>query len=345
MRVDKPEEIKKPEPFVPPQPMGKIIVLGLLTIACSNVFWYAWHHLLQQGLDFSAGAGSIIAIVSTLLAFCLMFTAMALVNVMVRWFAVALVIMAVSGFSLLIWFPVTLWSFLAAAMVIPAWMLWHRQMSVASANQLKFSPQQAASAGLSTAMTILLLAASLCYYSFLAGNSDSQAKFAESLINNGTTAVENVLEMYYHDKFSPTLSLDHFILNMEDAAAMKLVPSTGQPELDRAIAEGLDQAERAALDESRNQFLDTFKIQATGDEEMQSVVNKIVRRNIDTYLGKYMKFIPALLALSVFFLLKIFTFVYAELTKSMSYLAFTVLVWFRFLKVKKVQVEAEKVSL
>lgn len=345
MRVDKPIEIKKPEPYVHPQPMGKIGVLGLLAVAGTALFWFAWRHILQQGLDFHSGISGVLTIVGTLMAFCLMCTLMALVNVMVRQFWAVLVIVAASGFSVFGFFRVNIWTMLAVIVVMLGWVYWHRQIRVETNNQLKFSPQRASGAGLSATITMLLIAASLCYYSFLAGSDESQARFADSLISSGTTAVENILEMYYHEKFSPTMSLDHFILNIEDTAVKNLAPSTGQADLDKAIAEGLNQAELVALDQSRQQFLDTFRIEATGDEEMESVVNKIVRRNIDRYLGSYMKFIPALLALSVFFLLKIFTFLYVEISKSLSYLAFTVLVWFKFLHVKKVQVEAEKISL
>ncbi|MFH1207525.1 MAG: hypothetical protein V1668_02875 [Patescibacteria group bacterium] len=345
MRTDKPVEEKKPEPFAAPQPMGKIAMLGIMAVAGSALFWYAWSRILQQGLDFHFGAKSAVAVVSTLLAFCLMFVFFALVNVMVRNFWAALMIVAASGFTLFGFFRVNIWTLLGALVVMFGWIYWRRQVRLESKNQLKFSPQRAAAAGLSTTITILLLAVSLCYYSFLVQRTDSEAEFAERIIDGGARAVQNILDMYYRDKFSAHMPLDTFIANVGNLTAEKADIKTGQVELDRVITRGVDQAEAEAVAIARDEFLDTFKIQATGDEEMQSVVRKLVRHNTDRYLGEYMKFIPGLLALSIFFLLKIFTFVYRELIKSLSFLAFTILVWVKFLHMKKVQIEAEKISL
>ena len=83
MRVEKKPEEKKPEKFVPPQPTGKIVILSILVIAATALFWLAWHNALVTGISFSLGTQNIIVVVSTLLAFCLMFTLMAVAEVLI----------------------------------------------------------------------------------------------------------------------------------------------------------------------------------------------------------------------------------------------------------------------
>ena len=78
---------------------------------------------------------------------------------------------------------------------------------------------------------------------------------------------------------------------------------------------------------------------------MSEVIDLIVVKNISQFLDPYIKFIPALLAVGLFFLLNIFGFIYRELIKSFSFLLFHILKWIKFIYIKKIQIEAEKVSL
>ena len=74
---------KKPEKFIPPQPVRKVVVLVVLVIASTAIFWLAWHNALMTGLEFNLSTQNVIVVVSTLLAFCLMFCLSAVAEVVI----------------------------------------------------------------------------------------------------------------------------------------------------------------------------------------------------------------------------------------------------------------------
>lgn len=345
MRVEKPIEEKKPEVFLAPQPLHKIVVLLAIAVAGTALFWLAWHHMLETGVRFSFGSRNITTILSTLGAFCLMCCAVALAEILVTRKLVLLIMSVVAAATIFIFFPISLWSCVAGLLTILALIYWKREIRVDLESRLKFMPQRVISSGLKPAITLLLLAISFSYYGYLITSSNGSTKFIDGLTTDGTNVVQNIMLRFYKDKFSPHMSLDQFITNISNITEVETKVKTGTGQLDAVVAEGLTAVQRQAVVQARNEFLDTFKITATGNEEMQSVVRKIVSKNVERYITPYEKFIPALLALSLFFLLNFFNFLYSEIVKSASYLFFYLLVGLKFISVKKVQVEAEKVSL
>lgn len=350
MRVEKKPEEKKPEKFIPPQPMGKITILAVLVIVATALFWLAWHNALVIGISFSLGAQNILVIISTLLAFCLMFTLMAVIEVVITKSWIELVITFLAGATVFIFFTPSLWSFVGFLLIVLGFLYWRRQVRLDEKSRIKFLPTQIISAGLRSAVTIILLAACFVYYSSMVTGDDVATKLTDGLVETGTTSVHRVLDIYYKERYSPTMTLDEFLLSNSTVDGQKIlqkagIDEAGISEIDMVIEQGLSQVQREVLVQAREGFLKTFNIEATGDEEMSVIVKMVAERNIDQYIGPYKKFIPALLALSLFLLLSIFRFIYIELIKSFSFILFNILVWLKFIKVKKIQVEAEKITL
>ena len=80
----------------------------------------------------------------------------------------------------------------------------------------------------------------------------------------------------------------------------------------QALAQ-LSAAQRALLDEARTEFLQTFGVEAPGSATMDSVVEKILTRNIAKYVDPYQKLFPPILALSFFFILQLGSIVFRYL--------------------------------
>jgi hypothetical protein len=283
-------------------------------------------------------------IIGTILAFCLVCCLAGISAMLITKKLLLFSIYLISVITVFIFFRFSLFSLLGVVFMFLALLYWSREISADVRSRIKFSPARTIGNGLRSAITLLLIAICLLYYSSVVSGPDAQAKFTENLVSSGSKAVTNVLSMYYKDKFQPQMSLDTFIGNISEPVT-NVNLNTGQKDLDKAINQGLQQVQGQALVEARNSFLKTMGIQASGDETMQSVVEKIVRKNMDKYLGNFVKYIPAILALGLFFLLNIFNLIYAELIKSFSFVIFHVLVWLKFVKVQKVQVEAEKITL
>jgi hypothetical protein len=346
MRVEQQPEVKKIEPFVPPQPMGKIAGIIVLATASSVLFWWVWHATLSKGLDFTSFGQAIMSIILPVAFFCLRFCIMSLVMVAVRHFWLALVAGTVVSLPIFVFFRFSIWSLLAYIVAVVSWAFWYRQVVVEVDNQLKFSAGRIIKAGLSSTITLMLLVVSICYFAFTVNQSGGSTAFADRLIDNSAKIMENILHTYYQEKFDPQMTLDTFIYNVGVAPSSEKVKSMiGQEKLNDVIQQGITAAEQVAVEEARDSFLETFRIEASGDETMHVVVQKIVRRNADHYLNKFYKFIPGLVALSVFFLLNIFNIVYRELIAVMSYLLFRVMIAAGFFHIKKIQVDAEKFSL
>jgi hypothetical protein len=344
MRVEKQPEVKKEEVFIPPQPMGKIVVLMVLAAAASLLFWFLWSKIIETGISFSASSGDLVDLVIIIISFCLMFTLAGISSVLISRKLVFLILAFILGLSTVVFFRVSIWSVVAGIIVLLAFFNWYREISADLKSRIKFLPNRTLGTGLKTAVTLLILAASFSYYGFLVSGPNASEKFSNSLVATGSRAVQNVLEMYYQDKFSPKMTLDEFVANITDVLG-DVNLDTGQKDLNEIINQGLNQAQQQLVIEARNDFLKTMGIEAAGSETMDLVVEKIVRKNMDKYLGSFQKHIPAILALGLFFLLNVFNFVYCELIKSFGYVIFHILAWLKFVKVKNVQVEAEKITL
>ncbi len=344
MRVEKQPEVKKEEVFVPHQPMNKITVLAILTVMSSLLFWFLWSRMLVTGVSFSFVSRDVASVVVTFFSFCLMFVLAGVSSVLIIRKLIFLILAFMLGLSTMVFSRVSIWSVVAGIMVLLAFFNWYREISADLKSRIKFLPNRTLGTGLKTVVTVLILAASFSYYGFLVSGQDASEKFSNSLVTTSSRAVQNILEMYYQDKFSPKMTLDEFVANITDVLG-DVNLDTGQKDLNEIINQGLNHAQQQLVIEARNDFLKTMGIEAAGSETMDLVVEKIVRKNMDKYLGSLQKYIPAILALGLFLLLNIFNFIYCELIKSFSYVIFHILAWLKFVKVKKVQVEAEKITL
>lgn len=338
---------KKPEKFVPPQPPAKIAILIILVIASAALFWLAWHNALMAGLEFSLSTQNVLVVVSTLLAFCLMFCLLAVAEVVIEKNLIEFAMTIAAAATIFVFFKPALWSFIAFLLSVLAFLYWRREIRIDEKSRTKFMPRRVINSGLKFSVTLILLAACFNYYNFAVTKPNAEQAIADGLIEKGTIAVQNLLTMYYGDRYHPHMPIDDFISNVGLSSVNKeeVGVETGQPEIDDVINEGLSGVQEGLIDEARDDLLETFGITATGDEEMQAVVEKIVRKNVQQYVDPYLKFVPALIAISLFFILSVLSFIYRELIKSFSYLLFHILVWLKFIKVKKIQVEAEKITL
>lgn len=75
----------------------------------------------------------------------------------------------------------------------------------------------------------------------------------------------------------------------------------------------LSAAQRQLLEEARREFLAGFKIEATGSETMDTIIERILTRNVTKYVDPYEHLIPPLLALSFFFIIELISVVYRYL--------------------------------
>ncbi len=349
MRVEsKKEEKKEASDFKPFQPSGKVFFLAGLVVVSTALFWLAWSNVMNTGIEWNFGTQNIIIIVSAVLAFCLMFGLLALAEVLVTSRFIMLITAVLAAGTCFIFFKPSFWIVVVFLITVLGFLYWRREIRIDMESRSEFLPRRTISSGLRPAITVLLLAVAVSYYSFLVTGPNANAELDESMTGAAAGAVNQVLKTYYQGKYRPDMSLDEFIRNLGFIKVQESAPAnfnTGNTELDQVLEEGFAAAETEAVNVARQELLDTFEIQATGDEEMQSVVVKIVRKNIYKYVEPYRSVIPAVLALGLFFLLILFRFFYQELIKGFGYLLFHIMVWTKFIRVEKVKIDAEKITL
>lgn len=351
MRVEKPNNTVPAQPspsqegvFAADQPLAKIIMIMVLTVAATLVYLFFWSKILTSGITFTNGLKNIFLLVGTLLSFCLMLCFMALSFAVMARKLLVLVMSVISAGTVFIFFAPSLWSVMAVALVILGMLYWWREITADLKSRIKFIPSRTIGSGIKTMVSIMLLVSSLLYYSYLVTGPNATQRFTDSLVSSGTKAVNGVLSVYYKDKYTPVMSLDQFVSLISNINGdWKL--NTGQAQLDQLINQGFSQAQQQLLIQAREDFLKTLGITASGNDNMNSVVEKIVRRNMDKYIGRFQKFIPAILALGLYLLLNVFNFIYSELAKALGFVLLKMLVALKFIKIKKIQVEAEKISL
>lgn len=99
------------------------------------------------------------------------------------------------------------------------------------------------------------------------------------------------------------------------------------------------------INSARDQLLKNLDIEASGSDKMSDVLTKIIRKYAFQFIGPYEKFITPLMAISLFFALSIFGFLYQALIKLIALAVFKVLNAVDFIKIKEEKKSVQIVTL
>lgn len=99
------------------------------------------------------------------------------------------------------------------------------------------------------------------------------------------------------------------------------------------------------INTARDELLKNLGIEASGSDKMSEVLAKIIRKYAFQFIGPYEKFINPLLAISLFFALSIFNFVFQALIKLIALVIFKLLRTVNFVEIKQEKRNADIVTL
>lgn len=111
------------------------------------------------------------------------------------------------------------------------------------------------------------------------------------------------------------------------------------------IEEELTGVFQKQLTQARDDFLDKLGIEAQGTDKISEVIKKIVTKSLSEGLLSFTNYLPPLLAISLFFTLVIFDFLYVIFTKIFALLIYLVMLITKFIVIKKESKEAEVAEL
>jgi len=330
----------QPAPDKGSDPIGKIAVLMVLVMSSMALFWFALSRVF-------VGEGGIIArsfsAAGSLGTFALMMACIGLTAVVMRSRIFFFIALFVGAFTIILFYPLHITQGIAALLLWVGCVLWQFNVRSDAKSRISFSAVKIIGAGLGGAITFVLIAVSFTYYGHLVQEENGSNRFMNDIIGISVSSVNRLLPKYIPD-YQPEMTLDEFILGATsiDVSAPGL---SDNPLIGDVIQEGITSAQGVITEQGRNQFLATFDISAEGTDTMDMVVRKIAEKRVGTVIERYKKFIPAILALSLFFVLNIFRFLYILLTVGCAWVLAKVAVGVHFFVVTTQTVQKEVVRL
>lgn len=211
-------------------------------------------------------------------------------------------------------------------------------------------------------ITGFLLALSVLYYGVLT-TADSSAKPVESIASLATDTTHSLFERQLPG-YEPNMTIDGFVLlllnkgaetalqsadsqssglidlSLEDAfieidpqtAASLGIPSNFDQQLkasedyvNQLLAEQRDTVLGQQIASTRDEILSRLGVDATGDDTVSDVLDQFYVKKLDRFVGTYESLFPPLIAISVFFFLRIFHFFYQFFIQGIAYLLYRLL--------------------
>lgn len=111
------------------------------------------------------------------------------------------------------------------------------------------------------------------------------------------------------------------------------------------IEEQLTGVFQKQLTQARDDFLSKLGIEAEGNDKISDVIKKIVTKSLSEGLLSFINYLPPFLAISLFFTLVIFDFLYVIFTKIFALLIYMIMLVTKFIVIKKETKEAEIAEL
>lgn len=367
-----------------PKPFSlKLIVFGAVTLVFAGVFWYLVSQLMAGGLSEKTLVNTAGVSVATLLAFSVFISLLALVGVLSsrrreRWTMVVLVSLVP-----FIFFPLHFITVLAVLIVAVATLLYLWTVGKEARARIHFSFTRVIKADLTLTIALILIAVSTLYYGMVSNQGNDPDQVLTHLTGSTTTIVERVLPLVYHG-YSADITVDEFIRQqLPNAQKMlddfKVDPSLSREAKRQALEQKLrdlgvdpatvdvnvylDDTERAqaqfeqslnaelvsiqdeAIQATRDQLAQNFRVTLTGKERLADAIDMIVTQNVNRLVRPYAGVVPAILALSLFFFLWVFTFLYEYLIRGVGELLYLSLRAGKAVSIVRETVEAERLTL
>lgn len=293
------------------------------------------------------------------------------------WRSVRLTAVLIASLPMLTFFPFRPWTWLAGGLVI-GFLGWGME-SIADDmhNRLSVQPMLSLPRGITFVIFSVIAAVSLLYYQQLRGGQASAADLSNRLIDQTVTLTERALPVVYREYRSgmtvdeligaqlPTadsiLNDIHFadLTNQaqeEQALQQKLKdlglsPSEaaislnqGEAELRRQLDAKLSEFRAQTIDQTRQELSQRLGVPIQGQETVHAVLVKVIGKQFDAYVRRYVTFVPVLLALALFFILRFFTSLLQAVVVWFGWLYLRLCRAFKLIQITHQTVPAEKVE-
>ncbi len=258
-----------------------------------------------------------------------------------RW--IRLVGALLAALPLLIFFPLT---WLTLGVLVFTWLVlwWSLERFVSDAHsRLLVKPHLTAGWALPLMVTLLMLSVSTLYYQQLRGTSSTPEELGQHLSDQAVTVIERFLPNFI-DGYQPDYTLsklveteippahqllddiqfDQLTSSLDKQQALNdrlggiegfssditIDPNESRQQFESELEQELVQARAQVADNIRQALSDQFNQNIGDTQTIHSFLTELVNRQYDRYVKKYVSVVPWLLALGLFFILKILTGVF-----------------------------------
>lgn len=320
----------------------KLLWLIVPSFSASTLWWYIADHTLNGRVGFTtASLPNLLGfLVFGVFAFGMWLGSFGLLGYISNHRTVRWVLAALVSLPLLLWFPLTFWTFIALGLTFIAVWLGSERMESDRHNRLAIRPQLSLSV-FALSSTLIMIAVSLLYYQQLRGTNQTSEELANRLSGQTVTFAERFLPSVYKE-YKPGQTIDELLLaqfptadeilkeikfsqfqNNPEGVQAEIRDQLAQRELDTEQFDVQAQASEAQvreelqhelerqrlvfLTETKDRLAEQIGIPVRGDEKVHDVLTRLVNKQFDQSVKQYVEAIPWLLAAALFFLLKIFT--------------------------------------
>jgi len=244
-------------------------------------------------------------------------------------------------------------------------------------NRLSVQPMLSLPRGITFVIFSVLMAISLLYYQQLRGGHTSTEELSAKFIDQTVTLSERILPIVYKE-YKVGMTVDELIgaqiptadsilkdvkfeaftnQNQQQAALQQkltdlgLDPSVvtvdvkqGEAQVKQQIDAKLQEFRQQTIDQARSELSKRLGIPLAGTDTVHAALTRVVGKQFDTYVKRYVVFVPVLLALSLFFILRFFTSLLQAVVVWFGWLYLRLCRAFKVIQISHQTVPAEKVE-
>lgn len=326
------------------------VVSGLL-VGASAGFWLAVRHAFTLNVSETYGQPStwlyglfLLVLLGILLAFIV--TVAILVSH--RW--VRLGVFAAASLCYLLAFGVSPLLLLGAALVFLGTAWFGKTVQSELRDRMTFSAIKLTRHDFGYVALVLILGVSLAQYTYAVRQGQEAFDAQVNTLTRTSTGVINQVLGSRISGYDPAMTMDAFIVRFTatDEAGQHVIDLNavlrGIPR-DAELQETLDREAAQLTDEVvgtlRMQLLQDLQIEASGTDTIETVVERVVRKQVVGLLGRVERFLPLVTAVGLFFLLEAFTVVYLAVGRLFTAFIFAVLFAMRLVRKERVAAQQD----
>ncbi len=293
------------------------------------------------------------------------------------WRSVRLTAVFITALPMMFFFPFQLWTWaaLAALLGLIGWGM--EGVADDMHNRLSVQPMLSLPRGITFVMFSVMIAISLLYYQQLRGSNATTNELSNKLIDQTVTLTERALPLAYKD-YRPGMTIDELIgaqiptadsilkdikfdaftnkTEQQKALEQKLAdlgldPNSvtvdvrqGEAQVKQQIDAKLQEFRAQTIDQARQELAKRLDIPLQGNETVHAALAQVIGKQFDAYVRRYVTFVPVLLALALFFILRFFTSLLQAVVVWFGWLYLRLIRAFKLIQITHQTVPAERVE-